>query len=213
MSNTVIVLGGSFNPPTIAHKQILETVVRNTRARLGLFVPSSDTYVCRKMSRLHGIVFTERERYEMCNALTLEMDTPAAVSTLEYGDDGRGHTYDTLCRVQEQYPDARICLIVGEDKLGIIPKWHDAEKLLGRFMLIVTKRSNDSTDIYAKIDADPLLRRYAGNMTVVELEDDMAEISSTKARGYIKSGRLDKSRELTDSVKQLVKTYSSRRVL
>ena len=115
--------------------------------------------------------------------------------------------------MQEQYPDARICLIVEEDKLGIIPKWHDAEKLLSRFMLIITKRSDDSTDIYVKIDADRLLRKYAGNMTVVELEDDITEISSTKARGYIKSGRLDESRVLTDSVKQLIKAYGSRRAL
>lgn len=213
MSNAVIVLGGSFNPPTIAHKQILETVVKSTRAQLGLFVPSSDAYVSRKMSRSHGIVFTERERYEMCNALMLETDIPAAVSTLEYGDDGRGHTYDTLCRIQTVYPGKKICLVVGEDKLSIIPKWHNAEKLLEQFMLIITKRSDDSTDVYAKIDADRLLRRYAGNMTIVELEDDMTEISSTKARGYIKSGRLDESRILTDSVKQLIKAYGSRRAL
>ena len=49
MTEKIIVMRGSFNPPTIAHRTLLLAVVDALRARAGLFVPSSDAYVSRKM--------------------------------------------------------------------------------------------------------------------------------------------------------------------
>ena len=47
----IIVMGGSFNPPTIAHQRLLLGAVKELGADMGIFVPSSHTYVSIKMRR------------------------------------------------------------------------------------------------------------------------------------------------------------------
>ena len=44
----IVVLGGSFNPPTIAHYRLMKEAVDALGADLGFFVPVSDDYLKRK---------------------------------------------------------------------------------------------------------------------------------------------------------------------
>lgn len=202
----IIVLGGSFNPPTKAHVKILEEVVLKTKGELGLFVPSSDNYVKRKMSRKHETVWSEEERRLMLEDICAKSKQNLAVNTIEYGDDGRGHTCRTLCRIQEQYPDKRICLIVGEDKLGILPRWHDIKDLLDKFYIIVTKRSTDKDSVLDKIQANALLRTYQSKITIVELDEDISGISSTVARVYLNNSA-NTSSVLCPGTAELIKAF------
>ena len=72
-----------------------------------LFVPSSDAYVRRKMRKQGraGEVLTEdlraRMLYQMCRA-----DQRLAVEECEFQDDGKGHTFDTMEKIQKHllYP-------------------------------------------------------------------------------------------------------------
>ena len=107
MTEKIIVMRGSFNPPTIAHRTLLLAVVDALRARAGLFVPSSDAYVRRKMRQQGraGEVLTEdlraRMLYQMCRA-----DQRLAEEECEFQDDGKGHTFDTMEKIQKHllYP-------------------------------------------------------------------------------------------------------------
>lgn len=47
----LIVMGGSFNPPTMAHRRLLLGAVKALGADRGIFVPSSHAYVSIKMRR------------------------------------------------------------------------------------------------------------------------------------------------------------------
>lgn len=204
----IIVLGGSFNPPTKAHKIILEEVMKQTNAEIGLFVPSSDNYVKRKMSRTGGKVFSESERLMMLSGICSESEYNLLVDTVEYQDDGRGHTYRTLCEIQEKYPGERIYLIVGEDKLGVLPRWHDIESLLSKFYIIITKRSTgqDQKPVTSKIKENPILNKYKDRMTIVELDDEIADISSTKARELLAQHSANTSSVLCDCTIRLLKS-------
>ena len=53
----IVVLGGSFNPPTIAHEKLMEASMKAINADLGIFVPSSDKYVTRKMKKTSVLTF------------------------------------------------------------------------------------------------------------------------------------------------------------
>ena len=141
----IVVLGGSFNPPTLAHEALMETVISAIDADLGLFVPSSDAYVKRKMNKAKhdNQVYSEYERAHMLDIICDQHDK-MVVCTCEFGDDGRGYTYRTLCEIQKTYPDAEIYFICGADKLNIIPKWHSAEDLLTKFNFAVTARKEDN---------------------------------------------------------------------
>lgn len=45
----IVVKGGSFNPPTVAHQVLMEAAMAAVNASLGYFVPVSDAYLRHKM--------------------------------------------------------------------------------------------------------------------------------------------------------------------
>ena len=47
----IVVMGGSFNPPTIAHQKILLYILEQSNADKGIFVPSPYNYVYAKMEQ------------------------------------------------------------------------------------------------------------------------------------------------------------------
>lgn len=180
----IVVMGGSFNPPTLAHEKLMTTAISAVNADLGIFVPSSDKYVSRKMSKSkkNNQVYTEYDREHMLNIICDAL-TNCKVDTCEFGDDGRGYTYKTLCEIQKKHPDAEIYFICGADKLNIIPKWHSAEDLLTKFKFIVTARKEDNP--YEQIKNNIKLSKYADRFVIVKQPDETGEISSTEARAMI----------------------------
>lgn len=178
----IVVLGGSFNPPTIAHQKIMEHAMIAASADTGIFVPSSDAYVTRKMSKAKtdNQVYPENERAAM---LIFHTDENTTISMTEYGDDGRGHTYETLCKIQEAYPDARIWFVIGDDKLDIMTRWRNHEALLKKFFFVVLTRNG--TDVQKKLRNHPVLRFHVHHFVVCKSPDEINEISSTKCREMI----------------------------
>lgn len=188
----LVVLGGSFNPPTLAHQALMEHALAHVmdgtgQAARGLYVPSSDAYVRRKLERHPGpagsdALFSEKDRAAL---LQDTCGSPlAGISETEFGDDGRGNTYRTLCRIRDAWPGWRIMFLTGADKLRIIPKWRDKEKLLSEFTILATCRDED--DAEAMVKADPRLSGHIGSFWFIpELGAEYKDISSTKAREAI----------------------------
>lgn len=176
--NTIIVLGGSFNPPTIAHKLVLEHALSQTGAGIGLFVPSSEAYVARK-ARKHNspLLFSEQERLDMLNIM-IKNNTNLQISTCEYGDDGRGHTYRTMCRIQKENPDKTCCFLTGADNLRVITRWHSAKQFLDEFPFVIMSRDkNNANDI---INQNQLLREHKDTLIVIHDLPSVETISSSQ---------------------------------
>lgn len=51
MMNGIVVMGGSFNPPTRAHVQLMEAAMEAVGTCRGIFVPTAHEYVAEKMKR------------------------------------------------------------------------------------------------------------------------------------------------------------------
>lgn len=194
-----LVLGGSFNPPTLAHRDLLLGAMSQmekleNRKTAGLLVPSSDAYVSRKMSKDRSPsahAFPEAMRLDML--LELQTDTCLSSTDVEFGDDGRGHTYQMLVKVRNEDPSMDYALVVGADKLGIIPWWHDAEKLLSEFRLVVAARGMPKSAAVQKIRSNPFLSRHIGNITVLDrLPGQRADASSSAAREAWHMGDYDR---------------------
>ncbi|MBD5585065.1 MAG: nicotinate-nicotinamide nucleotide adenylyltransferase [Clostridia bacterium] len=199
-NDAMVVLGGSFNPPTTAHEQLMVHAMEQSGATSGLFVPSSDAYVRRKCDRLkEPMCFSERARYMMLQEIA-SRHPEMAVWNGEFGDDGRGHTYDTMCRIQEIYKDRQLAFLVGSDKLRILPRWHNAESFMDRFWFVVTARNGD--DVERLMGSNPMLARHADKFIVIpELPDRLVELSSTRARVLLKMPPSEKNdAELEDAI-------------
>lgn len=79
----IIVMGGSFNPPTVAHLKLMQAALDQLpksggAGNRGIFVPSSDAYVTRKMGKQADdgdkTVLPEKLRLEMLK--TFEQHDP-----------------------------------------------------------------------------------------------------------------------------------------
>ena len=100
MKQKIIVLGGSFNPPTIAHQVFLLSAIEALGADLGIFVPAPYPYVKKKMAKIsensikvlnflkdnHGKKMTSAEVAEALDLTTAQVNgTFTALSNKELG--------------------------------------------------------------------------------------------------------------------------------
>lgn len=175
-----VVLGGSFNPPTKAHEQLMLHAMTHINAEYGIFVPSSDAYVRRKMKKAkETVVFTEQGRARMLKTIA-RRHPEIQISYIEYKDDGKGHTYDTMRKLQKQYPDRELCFLLGSDKLRILPKWHDITLFLRQFKIALMSRSE--SDARKLIANNPLLSQFESSFLHLPEMPEIQGISSTAAR-------------------------------
>lgn len=93
-TSKIIVMGGSFNPPTIAHLKLMQSAIEQLSTGdahediRGIFVPSGDAYVCRKMSKksseANHTVLSEKTRLDMLKSFC-EIDHALDVDDRELG--------------------------------------------------------------------------------------------------------------------------------
>lgn len=206
----VIVLGGSFNPPTKAHEAVMRSAVEELGAEFGVFVPSSDAYVRRKMNRRKPPeeTYPEETRLRMLESICAG-DPRMRVSACEFGDDGRGHTYETLLRLRKEFPNARLWFLAGEDKLRIIPKWRNADALLRDFGIAVLAREGSGPE--KAIERNAFLSERKTSFRFLTAPEGISEISSTKVRELTRDGRFEEAGELVnDETLRLMREESRR---
>lgn len=178
----LVVLGGSFNPPTLAHKELMESVMQAVHAKKGLYVPSSDHYVKRKVAKTQApFCFSENQRLHMLQSLLTENTD---VDTCEYGDTTNGRTHTTLLKIQKQYPEYQICFVMGADKLSILSKWK-LSNILNIFQIIVIPRYNHDPE--QMIASDIKLNAYKQSFMILNKIHAYPEVSSSKIQQLYKN--------------------------
>ena len=123
MREKIVVMGGSFNPPTIAHQRLLLGAVETLGAARGIFVPSSHAYVSAKMRRdkHRNEVLPEEARLRMLLAMAAD-DPRLEVEDCEFHRAERSYTYESMEAVQEKYPEAELYFVAGGDKTAVISR-------------------------------------------------------------------------------------------
>jgi nicotinate-nucleotide adenylyltransferase len=114
------ILGGTFDPPHLAHLALAQEAV----VRLGLdtvfFVPAGQPP--HKVGRLISPASQRRAMVERA----IEDNSRFVLSTVELDHPGPSYTVDTLRRLRELAgPAAELHLILGWDMLVDLPHWHD----------------------------------------------------------------------------------------
>ena len=99
----LVVLTGSFNPPTLAHLDLLKKAIAAVGAERGLFLPANDEYVQRKMAKANeSVAISAEARIAMLEAMCCG-DLSLGLALAEMGA-ARTCTYESLLRVSEQNP-------------------------------------------------------------------------------------------------------------
>lgn len=182
----IVVMGGSFNPPTVAHLRLMQAAVDGVQADMGVFSPANHTYVKIKMRRAKkpDSVYSEQQRMDMLLAMCA--DDPRLTA-----DDGEYHmekckNYEALVLLQEKYPEAEIYFILGADKLKVFPRWRNNQAFTERFRLLVFSR--DGVDPEAAIMADERLRDRRDAFVILPEPEGVDGVSSTEVRRRLENG-------------------------
>jgi len=182
----IVVMGGSFNPPTVAHLQLMQAALDGVCAQRGYFVPVSHAYLKRKMRRAEDgrMCLSENVRQEMLAGLCA-IDGRMRISALEYGT-VKARTYDTMVALQAQHPDAELYFVIGEDKLPQLKRWRLGVDGPENFKFIVFDRGDDSARQHPSDVADE--RLDARRFVFLPPPPDVAAVSSTAVRRSFLAG-------------------------
>ena len=135
----IVVMGGSFNPPTLAHYKLMKETVDALNASIGYFVPVSDAYLKRKMRHSHPpIVLSPELRIKMLKEMCI--DERLQVCEKEIGT-VEARTMPTLMALQEDYPDAELYFVMGADKFDLLAHLTEKRELLDAFKVVIYSRA------------------------------------------------------------------------
>ncbi len=181
MTNRIVVMGGSYNPPTIAHLKLMLAAVEAVDACQGIFVPTAHEYVAKKMKkqRCPQDVLSESIRVAMLESFC-EKDHRLSVSQIQMMKTERGYDYEMLEEIQTDFPDAEIYFVTGSDKLYVLPRWHRVDELIEKFRILVAKRGEDDLEKIKEIR--PYLAAHWDRFTVFPVPEEISQISSSAFR-------------------------------
>lgn len=155
-----IVLGGSFNPPTIAHREIAMYVLRHISNDLVL-LPNGNNYPTKEL-----LSFEDRLELIKMNFPNVDID--------EYEKDL--HFGGTIKYLElRKHP----FFVIGTDSLKDLTGWIDGENLIKNNKFIVFKREND--DIEKIFDNDPVLKSHKENFYILSISISCVSSSSFRA--------------------------------
>lgn len=168
----VYVYGGSFNPPTLAHKRIIETILKHDPSGEVIVIPVGNDY------RKIGLIDVEH-RLNMLKR-TLKDIPRVHISRLEIDYPYKG-TLASLDKLSETY-DA-LCYVIGSDQLPDIKKWIDYESLLKKYPFVIMMRHNMHPD-----DAEYLVQGLDHDFQYIHFDQPMASTDIRhKIHGYEKN--------------------------
>ncbi len=179
----IVVVGGSFNPPTLAHYKLTETAIESVQAAKVYLVPVSYAYLKRKMVKAGegNLCLSDEKRLEMLRAMWPE-DSRTVIYTEEMKQTF-AITYLTMERMQELHPEANILFLIGADKLALIERFAQTSDFLDRFGVLVFARNGE--DPLEEICKSESLAKYADSFVIAKQPDGIDGISSTAIRKHL----------------------------
>lgn len=102
-----------------------------------------------------------------------------APSAIEFNLPQPNYTVRTLAYLEEKNPENQFALIMGEDNLRSLPKWKNAEVIMGNYPIYVYPRKMNQSSSSASFISE----------TVTYIDAPIIEVSSTFIRQQIKDGK------------------------
>lgn len=130
------IFGGTFNPPHLGHLRLITEISDKMKLDRVLIIPAAIPPHKQATSLASG-----EDRLEMCR-LCFGSDSRFTVCDTELLRKGKSYTYDTLCEIKAQYPDAELFLVVGSDMLASFDKWYRYHDILMMSTLCAASRED-----------------------------------------------------------------------
>ncbi len=134
-TETIGVLGGTFDPPHLGHLIVGDQVLHALGLDMVLLVPANNPW---QKAGTRSITSAER-RLEMTEVAVGDA-YGLSVSGIELEMGGPSYTSVTLDALSEKYPKASWRVIVGADAALGLDSWHNVDKLRTQAEIVVVNR-------------------------------------------------------------------------
>jgi nicotinate-nucleotide adenylyltransferase len=178
MSAQLGIFCGTFNPIHWGHLLMAEF----SRRQLGLdkvfFITSPNP------PHRHFDILDAQERFELVSAAVAN-NPHFEASRAELDRSGTSYTIDTVRTFHQQYPDAGLHLIIGEDNLQYMGKWKNAGEIFDMAQLVVAPRTKQIIKPTDPQEASALPKQTR----VATLDLPHVNVSSSDIRQRLRQGR------------------------
>ncbi|MCS7213507.1 MAG: nicotinate (nicotinamide) nucleotide adenylyltransferase [Candidatus Calescibacterium sp.] len=165
-------IGGTFDPPHIAHLVGARRALEQLKLDKVIFVPNNIP------PHKPQAVASQSQRLEMVK-LAVEYEKNFEVSDFEIQKGGVSYTVET---VEHFYKKGyEIFLLIGQDSLVNFHTWKEYEKILQMCKLGWFPRMNENSKTEKKINQKVLEKS-------IRINSEIIEVSSSRIREYIKKG-------------------------
>jgi nicotinate-nucleotide adenylyltransferase len=176
---SVGILGGTFNPPHLAHL----VCASEARSQLGLdrvlLVPTGVPP--------HKLMDDEPgpwHRLEMCRRAIGTHGEWLGVSAIELERSGPSYTVDTLTQIHASQPGDELTFIVGGDMAWSLPTWHEPEQVLRLARMAVAERAGARRE-----EVRARLGGIVGSDRISYIDVPRLDISSSALRRRVRDGQ------------------------
>lgn len=165
----IVVFGGAFNPPTIAHYELAKHLLASPFVDELILMPVGDHY------NKSGMV-TAEHRFRMLRKMVENLPN-VTVSRIEIDEPVALKTVETLEILQKMNPEKEFAFVMGADNLRDLPKWSQHEQLVESFKMIIFDRD--------EFDVPALIRENfptQGDQFIIMKDFEKMDISATLYR-------------------------------
>lgn len=194
--NHLVVFGGSFDPPHIAHSQLPQMVCKKLGADAVVYVPAG-----RAPHKLDRVQSEAHHRLKMLQLAIADLeDTLILTEELDRAVDGLPtFTIDTLMFLIDQLPHAKLRLLIGADQLKIFESWKSPDRIIEIADPVVMVRPPETRKSLARSLDDELYQHHWAKRLVQVPE---MQVSSSQIRHRVRRGHM-----ITDLVASNVAHY------
>ena len=173
---SIVIYGGSFNPPLNSHFSIAQQVLNQfEEVEKIVFIPVNKKYP------KDGLL-ENKHRYNMLK-LVANKNSEFIVSDIDMYGEKSLSTIETLEKTEKQFPNKDMWFLIGSDNLKELYTWNRLEELLSKYKILVMERENDKMEEI--IEKNPLLYKHKENF--LKLNDEIrSNYSSTYVRNQKK---------------------------
>lgn len=163
-------MGGSFDPPHLAHAALAQTAIEQLQLDRLIVLPTGDAW---HKSR----TLTDGQHRLKMTQLAFAGLEQCKIDDREILRAGPSYTIDSLLEVQKDEAGSEFFLIIGEDQALQFSTWHRWRDILSMTHLVVAQRPHESSISQSSAQLHP-----SEMDTVITLDFEAMAVSATQIR-------------------------------
>lgn len=173
MENRIGFFGGSFNPVTNAHLNLIKEVIERENLSKVYFVPMGDFYEKKEL-------IPSKYRIEMLN---IALKNEPQMDTLNISNKTqKTYAIDSFQKIDQEFAGVERFFIMGSDNYQKMNSWKDSEKLMKDYNYIILDRNTGNM----KDISSSMVRKK------IQSEEDYEHLIPDQVATYIKQNNLYK---------------------